>query len=193
MLKKVWNRKVSSLPMMLVQVFIVFFGRFIDFLMTCLWRMNLGSAGKGSKLQLGITIRYPDNISLSDYVSIGRYVEISTEFADSECKIGCFSQVNKNVKLDYSGGLVIGENVVISESSTIYTHDHGADPKSVPVKTPLTIEDNVWIGGHAIIIEGVGRIGHGAMVAAGSVVTKEVPAGVVVGGIPAKPIGKRNI
>ena len=66
------------------------------------------------------------------------------------------------MKLDYSGGLVIGENVVISESSTIYTHDHGADPKSVPVKTPLTIEDNVWIGGHAIIIEGVGRIGHGA-------------------------------
>ncbi len=193
MLNKVWNRKITGLPMMLVQVFIIVLGRLIDFFMTFLWRMNLGSSGKGTKLQRGVVIRNPGNITLSDYVSVGRYAEITTEFNDSKCKIGRLSQINKNVKLDYSGGLVVGENVVISESSTIYTHDHGADPKSVPDKTSLIIEDNVWIGGHAIIIEGVGRIGQGAMVAAGSVVTKEVPAGVIVGGIPAKTLGKRKI
>ena len=133
MLDKIWNKKISSLPMLLVQLFIVFVGKLGDFLMTRLWRTNLGKVGKGANFQLGITIRYPDNISLSDHVSVGRNVEISTEFADSRCVIGRLSQVNKNVKLDYSGGLVIGAGVLISEGSIIYTHDHGADPKSVPV------------------------------------------------------------
>lgn len=193
MIKKVWNGKILGFPMMLVQVSAVVFGKLVDFFVTCLWRMNLGKAGVGTKLKRGIVVRYPGNISLSDYVSVGRYAEINSEIADSKCKIGRVSQINRSVRLDYTGGLIIGENVVISESSTVYTHSHGSDPKSVPVKTPLIIEDDVWIGGHVIIVEGVGRIGRGAMVAAGSVVTKEVFPGMVVGGIPAKPIAKRNI
>jgi len=193
MLDKIWNRKISGLPMLLVQLFIIFVGKLGDFLTTGLWRRNLGKVGKGVKLQLGISIRYPNNISLSDHVSVGRHVEISTELNSSRCVIGRSSQVNKNVKLDYSGGLIIGSGVVISECSTIYTHSHSNDPKSIPVKTPLIIEDGVWIGGHVMVMEGVGRIGRGAMIAAGSVVTKEVPVGTIVAGIPAKAIRKRNI
>jgi acetyltransferase-like isoleucine patch superfamily enzyme len=192
MLDRIWNRKILSLPMLILQLVIIFVRKLGNFLMTCLWKTNLGKVGKGTNFQLGITIRYPDKIELSDHVSIGRNVEIDTEFDDSRCVIGRQSQVNKNVKLDYSGGLVIGSGVMISEGTTIYTHSHGADPRSVPIKTPLIIEDDVWFGGHVIVIEGVGRIGRGAMVAAGSVVTKEVPPGMVVGGIPAKVIGKRN-
>ena len=159
MLNRIWNKKISSVPMLFIQAFIIIVEKSIDMFMTILWRANLGKAGKGSKLQYGVIIRYPNNISLSNYVSVGRYAQFSSEFTDSECNIGRLSQINKGVKLDYSGGLVIGENVVISESSAIYTHSHGHDPKSEPIKTPLIIEDNVWIGGHVIITEGVGRIG----------------------------------
>ena len=68
----------------------------------------------------------------------------------------------------------------------------GLTQSQCPFKTPLVIEDDVWLGGNVIVIEGVGRIGRGAMVAAGSVVTREVPPGMIVGGIPAKAIGKRD-
>ncbi|WP_165251625.1 DapH/DapD/GlmU-related protein [Adlercreutzia sp. ZJ304] len=52
---------------------------------------------------------------------------------------------------------------------------------------PIHIEDDVWIGSGAIVLPGV-RIGRGSVVAAGAVVTKDVPSMTVVGGIPAKPI-----
>jgi maltose O-acetyltransferase len=56
----------------------------------------------------------------------------------------------------------------------------------------VSIGDNVWIGGRSIILQGV-KIGEGAVVAAGSVVTRDVDAYEVVAGVPAKPIKKRNI
>ena len=84
--------------------------------------------------------------------------------------------------------MIVENDVVISENVTIYTHSHGLDPKSIPTKTPLVIERGVWIGSRALIIEGCARIGAGSVVAAGSVVTKEVPPGVVVAGVPARVI-----
>ncbi|MFK1641101.1 DapH/DapD/GlmU-related protein [Bacteroides fragilis] len=58
-------------------------------------------------------------------------------------------------------------------------------------KKPVVIEDRVWIGPNAIILHSV-TIGEGAVVAAGAVVTKDVPPFSIVGGIPAKVIGSRN-
>jgi len=60
-----------------------------------------------------------------------------------------------------------------------------------PSATPVIVEDNVLIGANAVVLEGV-RIGEGAVVAAGAIVTKDVPAGVVVAGSPAKVIKKRD-
>ena len=54
---------------------------------------------------------------------------------------------------------------------------------------PIVVGNNVWIGSHATILKGV-TIGDGAIVAAGAVVTKDVPANTIVGGVPAKPIRK---
>ena len=96
--------------------------------------------------------------------------------------IGSHSQIDRNSILDFSGTLIIGQRVVISEAVIIYTHSHGHNPKSEARKTPLVIADDAWIGSRAIICEGVGRIGRGAIVAAGAVATKEVGDWKIVGG-----------
>ena len=191
MLNKIWNKTIPGLPMLLIQLCSVFLGRWRDSVSSWLWRNNIARAGRGGKIQSGVIMRYPKNISLSENVSIGRGARLESEFSDSKLDIGANSQVNTNVRLDFTGDLIIGKNVLISESVIIYTHSHGQNPKSIPKKTPLHIEDNVWIGGNVTILEGVGRIGEGAMVAAGAVVTGEVPAGKIVGGVPAKVIRER--
>ncbi|MDC0244884.1 acyltransferase [Pseudomonadota bacterium] len=192
MLNKIWNKTIFGVPMLLVQLCSIILGRLRDYISTLLWRSNISMVGIGGKIQSGVIIRYPNNITLSDYVSVGRGARLESEFSDSKLDIGANSQVNINVRLDFSGDLIIGKNVVISECVSIYTHSHGSNPKSIPRKTPLYIEDNVWIGSNVTILEGVGRIGEGAMVASGSVLFREVHAGKVVGGIPAKVIKERE-
>ena len=166
--------------------------RLADSVRTALWRTNLGAAGAHIRILANTTIRFPGQIELGDGVSIGRYARIDSEFSDGTCKIGSNTQIDRDSILDFSGTLIIGERVVISEAVIIYTHSHGHNPKSEPQKTPLVIADDAWIGSRAIISEGVGRIGHGAIVAAGAVVTKEVGDWHIVGGVPARVIGERS-
>ena len=179
--------------MVLVQFATLLWARSADKLSSVLWRGNVGFAGKGASVQANVTIRQPGNVSLGERSSIGREVRLESEFSDSRCEIGADTQINRNAHLDFTGGLAIGKRVLISQHATIYTHSHGHDPRSAAVKTPLVIEDDVWIGSHALVAEGVGRIGRGAMVAAGAVVTREVPVGAIVGGVPARVIGQRQI
>lgn len=106
--------------------------------------------------------------------------------------IGNFSHINRGVILDGRGGLIIGNNVSISFNSVIMTGGH--DPNSVCFQgrfLPIIIEDYVWVGVNATILQGV-KIGEGAVVAAGAVVTKNVAPYTFVGGVPAKEIGKRR-
>ncbi|HPU00025.1 MAG TPA: DapH/DapD/GlmU-related protein, partial [Armatimonadota bacterium] len=65
------------------------------------------------------------------------------------------------------------------------------DPDFANVLAPIVIEDYVWIGSRATVLPGV-RIGRGAVVAAGAVVTRDVAPLTVVGGVPARPIGERK-
>jgi len=88
--------------------------------------------------------------------------------------------------------IVIGNNVVFGHGVELYTSDHDPDdPHFSRRDAPITIRDNVWIGSSAIILKGV-TIGEGAVVAAGSVVTRDVKAFTIVGGNPAKLIRERG-
>ena len=104
--------------------------------------------------------------------------------------------INRNVEIDYSGGVFIGNDVWISQNVLIETHEHVISkvPKSLWVikRSQLVIEDEAWIGANVIILESVNRIGKGAIVAAGAVVVKDVPDMAIVGGVPAKSIGTRD-
>lgn len=106
--------------------------------------------------------------------------------------IGKNSVVNGNSRMDTRGGIIIGDNVSISSDVIILTADHDIDSTDFSGGTrSVIIEDYVWIGTRAMILPGV-KIGKGAVIAAGSVVTKNIVPYEVVGGVPAKFIKTRN-
>lgn len=94
---------------------------------------------------------------------------------------------------DSAGGLEIGSHVDIASEVMIWTSEHDlSDPHMTAVEEKVTIKDYVFIGPRAIVLPGV-TIGEGAVVAAGAVVSKSIAAGEIVGGVPAKKIGERDL
>ena len=105
--------------------------------------------------------------------------------------IGANSRINRDCMIDVRGGVRIGDNVSISPQVAISTAAHSAaDPEFRVEIRPVVIEDNVWIGMRAMILGGV-TLGRGCVVAAGAVVTKDVPPLTIVAGVPARPVGMR--
>jgi maltose O-acetyltransferase len=95
------------------------------------------------------------------------------------------------------GELIIGNNVMMAPQAIIYGRYHNYDRTDIPMidqgmgpTEPIIIEDDVWIGSRVTILKNV-RIGKGAIVAAGSVVTKNVPPYAVVAGNPARVVKSR--
>ena len=95
--------------------------------------------------------------------------------------------INSNCKFQDQGGIYIGNDVFIGHSVVLATLNHDQDPdkRALMHPAPIHICDKVWIGSNATVTAGV-TIGEGAIVAAGAVVTNDVEAGTVVGGVPAK-------
>lgn len=131
------------------------------------------------------TIDYDVHLSRSHKISSG------------SIKIGKNALLSKHVEIDYSGNVVIGDNVWLSEGVRIFSHNHlltetrTSKVRDNVVTNSLTIEDNVWIGANAVILPNVTSIGKNSVIGAGSIVTKNVPENCIVGGNPAKLI--RNI
>lgn len=134
-------------------------------------------------------------------VNVGNRVSLARAHYSSKCviKIGDSFRVGQDAKVDFTGGIKIGVNVTISEGAKVYTHDHIIDGheedwrKQGIIMSPLIIEDYVWLGANSIINNSVNKIGKGAIVAAGAVVTRDVPDFAIMAGIPAKLIRYRNI
>ena len=101
--------------------------------------------------------------------------------------------INHNANISCFEKIVIGNNVSISENVVIRDSDNHEIIGSKGFKTkPIVIGDNVWIGLNVIILKGV-KIGNGAVIAAGSVVTKDVLPNTLVGGMPAKIIKEKIV
>lgn len=106
--------------------------------------------------------------------------------------MGKNSVINAKCRLDNRGQITIGENVSISQEVIILTADHDVDSSDFAGRNKtVTIEDFVWIGTRVTILPGV-TIGKGALIGAGSVVTKDVAPYALVAGIPAKTIRMRR-
>jgi acetyltransferase-like isoleucine patch superfamily enzyme len=107
-------------------------------------------------------------------------------------QIGDATLVNRGVVLDNRGGIVIGRNVSIAHDARIYTMGHDPhDPSFAAKARPVRIDDHAVVFAAAMIMPGV-HVGAGAVVMAGAVVTKSVPAMRIVGGNPAVDIGPRE-
>ncbi len=126
----------------------------------------------------------------------GKMVQINQPF---RCDYGCNIFVGENFFANFNLTILdeaevrIGDNAFIGPNVSIYTACHPLEASErnryVEWSEPVTIGDNVWIGGSATIIPGV-TIGNNVVIAAGAVVTKDVPDNVVVAGNPARIIKK---
>jgi len=112
------------------------------------------------------------------------------------CRFGSNISIHENCNIGCMGGLTVGNDVMISQGVSILTTEHDYMQKGQPMRNapmilkPVAIGNDVWIGAHSVTTAGV-TIGDGAVVGAGAVVTRDVVAGTVCGGIPAETIRTR--
>ena len=126
--------------------------------------------GKGSAIHMWASFFNPANITVGEDTIIGDHAF-----------------------LDGRASLTIGSHVAFASSVMIYNSQHDIEDKDfTAISKPVAIEDYVFLGPKSIILPGV-RIGKGAIVAAGAVVTKNVAPFKIAGGVPAREIGERNL
>lgn len=152
--------------------------------------------GSGSDVRSGLRLRILGN----GRVRIGHKV-VMDDGMTIECRgslvVGPHTVFGHHVTIGVRESVLIGRDCLIGEMVSIRDHDHGfhaADMpmwRQEPLTAPVTIEDDVWIGSKATVTRGV-HIGRGALVGANSVVTNDVPAGFVVGGVPARVIRRQR-
>jgi maltose O-acetyltransferase len=138
-------------------------------------KLFLKELGRGSYIDYRCYIRYMNKVRIGSNTTLNR-----------GCKLFASHHV-KDAYIDIGDNVAIGPEVVLLSAG----HDHGTH-ELVDTAGTITIGSHAWIGGRAIILHGV-TIGEGAVVAAGSVVVKDVDPYSIVGGIPARFIKKREI
>lgn len=156
------------------------------FFISIYWKHNFSNCGKNLSVYPKVKIDFPKNINLGNNISINESTYLKSENENSTIRMYDDVNIGKKVKIDYSGGIDIGKKTLISDEVEIHTHDHGTNPFSTPKYKKLRIEENVWIASRAIILPQVSIIGKNSIIGAGAIITKDVPANVIVAGNPAK-------
>jgi maltose O-acetyltransferase len=117
--------------------------------------------------------------------------------APHRLRLGQEASVSPRAILDCRGELSVGAHSMVGIQAIVLTSSHRFERLDIPMRrqgmavAPVRIGDDVWIGARAIVLPSV-TIGTGAIVAAGAVVTSDVPDYAIVGGVPAAPIGSRS-
>ena len=132
--------------------------------------------GQNLRSQVVFSIEAPHKLQIGDNVGIGQ---------------GCTFYAG--------GGIIIGNNVMMSNYIGLISNDHESKDLTIPMKdqgmknenTPIIIEDDVWLGYGVIVLKNV-QIGKGAIVGAGSVVTRDIPPFAIAVGNPAKVVKYRS-
>jgi acetyltransferase-like isoleucine patch superfamily enzyme len=158
--------------------------------------------GRGVYLDHGVYIHAtPGGVSIGagTYVMHNAILHVYNfrDLPRAHITIGARSLIGEGCVLRGQGGITIGDDVYLAPLVQLLAVDHVYDDLDQPISSQpivargITIDDDVWIGGGAIVVDGV-HIGRHSVVAAGAVVTRDVPPYTVVGGIPARVIRTMN-
>lgn len=182
-------------------------------------RARLGSLGPNCEIESGVSLQYPGQIRLGAGTRVGRNATLRANtdqrpgisvgegvwIQDSvvvnanrgQVSLGDRSWLGPFCLVYGNGGVRIGADVLVAAHTTINTVSHESTRCDIPINAqpvitaPVVIEDDVWIGLNAVILQGV-TIGRGAIVGAGAVVNKSIPAWSIAVGVPARVIGRRE-
>ena len=153
--------------------------------------------GKISRWNSGPACTFRTDWSIGDEVQIATHCAIFSREGGvaGKVQIGDGTHIGDHSIIDCAANVIIGKEVAIGPNCVLYSHDHdyasdsSAAWKGGLICKDITIEDGAWVGSGVTILPGV-TIGKRAVIAAGAVVTKDIPAHTIWGGIPAKQIGE---
>ncbi len=144
-------------------------------LRSAIFKLLLKNFGKGSTIDYGTYIRYPTHVRIGEHTMINRGCRMLASFHHKDVEIA------------------IGNHVAVAPEVCFLAAGHDYKQLNLPdTAGSIVVGDYVWIGARSVILQGV-TIGEGAIVAAGSVVTRDVQAYSVVGGCPARVIKQREV
>lgn len=143
------------------------------FIRNALWRLLLGRCGSGVFFDANVYVKFPWLVSIGSDTSVNR----GAEFYCS---------------LRHRSRIVVGSNVRIAPNVRLHAAGHNPDdPAFEDTGATIRVDDDVWIGAGAIVLQGV-HIHRGAVIAAGSVVNRDVAPYSIAAGVPARIIRKRR-
>lgn len=159
------------------------------------WRPLFAACGS-VRFATGITLLGCCNMRLGNGVRLGRGVFVTA--GDGRIELGDEVALSPGVHLSADHGqIVVGSQTAIGPGTVLRSANHAFERVDVPIMRQghtsgtIVIEEDVWIGANCVITPDV-RIGRGAVVGAGAVVTHDVPSFAIVAGVPAKIIGQRG-
>ena len=161
------------------------------------YRSQLAALGPDANIGPGLHLKGPSRVRIGERFSCWRQCTI-VACDDGTIEIGDRVSFNANVYLNACNGgrIVLGSDVLVGPNVVLRTSDHRSGDRSLPINQQghepgeILVADDVWIAANVTLVAGA-RVGRGAVVAAGAVVTGDVEPYTIVGGVPAREIGRR--